>query len=91
MEVFLDDLRDAPPGWQRTYWPAEVIALLALRSAHSVLSRKSDARTGLANAVMAAGTAAATWYLFRTIRQLATGAPSVTAPEKSHGHITADL
>ena len=29
MKVFLDDIREAPPGWQRVYWPAEAIALLA--------------------------------------------------------------
>ena len=28
MKVFLDDERDTPDGWMRTYWPEEVIALL---------------------------------------------------------------
>ncbi|MFM0093398.1 hypothetical protein PQR46_41790 [Paraburkholderia sediminicola] len=28
MKVFLDDLRAAPAGWVRTYWPDEVIRLL---------------------------------------------------------------
>ena len=28
MKNYLDDVRDAPPGWQRAYWPDEVIALL---------------------------------------------------------------
>lgn len=28
MKVFLDDERETPDGWVRTYWPAEVIALL---------------------------------------------------------------
>jgi hypothetical protein len=28
MKVFLDDQRDTPDGWVRTYWPDEVIALL---------------------------------------------------------------
>lgn len=28
MRVFLDDERPTPDGWQRTYWPSEVIALL---------------------------------------------------------------
>lgn len=28
MKVFLDDERDTPEGWVRTYWPDEVIALL---------------------------------------------------------------
>lgn len=28
MKVFLDDERETPPGWVRTYWPSEVIALL---------------------------------------------------------------
>lgn len=28
MKVFLDDLRPAPPGWTRAYWPDEVIGLL---------------------------------------------------------------
>jgi hypothetical protein len=28
MKVFLDDVREAPPGWQRVYWPSEAIALL---------------------------------------------------------------
>ncbi len=29
MRVFLDDARDAPPGWVRTYTPDETIAVLA--------------------------------------------------------------
>jgi hypothetical protein len=29
MKVYLDDVREAPPGWQRVYWPDEAIALLA--------------------------------------------------------------
>ena len=29
MKVYLDDVRDAPPGWQRVYWPDEAITLLA--------------------------------------------------------------
>jgi len=28
MKVFLDDLRPAPEGWNRVYWPDEAIALL---------------------------------------------------------------
>jgi len=28
MRVYLDDERGTPPGWTRTYWPDEVIALL---------------------------------------------------------------
>jgi len=28
MKVFLDDVRPAPAGWVRAYWPDEVIALL---------------------------------------------------------------
>lgn len=28
MKVFLDDTREAPDGWIRTYWPEEVIELL---------------------------------------------------------------
>ncbi|TCG01031.1 hypothetical protein BZM26_09745 [Paraburkholderia strydomiana] len=28
MKVFLDDLRPAPAGWTRAYWPDEAIALL---------------------------------------------------------------
>lgn len=28
MNVFLDDERDTPEGWVRTYWPEEVIKLL---------------------------------------------------------------
>jgi len=28
MKVYLDDLREAPPGWKRVYWPEEAIALL---------------------------------------------------------------
>ena len=27
-KVFLDDVREAPPGWVRACWPAEVIDLL---------------------------------------------------------------
>lgn len=29
MRVWLDDERLAPKGWERCYWPADVIALLA--------------------------------------------------------------
>lgn len=29
MRVYLDDERETPNGWVRTYWPEEVIALLA--------------------------------------------------------------
>ena len=29
MRVYLDDERATPEGWVRTYWPDEVIALLA--------------------------------------------------------------
>lgn len=28
MKVFLDDVREAPEGWVRVYWPDEAIALL---------------------------------------------------------------
>ena len=28
MKVFLDDVREAPPGWRRVLWPEEAIALL---------------------------------------------------------------
>lgn len=28
MKVYLDDLRPAPDGWTRVYWPHEAIALL---------------------------------------------------------------
>ena len=28
MKVYLDDERATPPGWTRTYWPEETIALL---------------------------------------------------------------
>lgn len=28
MKIYLDDERATPSGWQRTYWPDEVIALL---------------------------------------------------------------
>lgn len=28
MRVYLDDERQTPPGWVRTYWPQETIALL---------------------------------------------------------------
>lgn len=28
MKVFLDDVREAPDGWVRAYWPNEVITLL---------------------------------------------------------------
>ncbi len=28
MKVYLDDIRMAPDGWVRTWWPEEVIALL---------------------------------------------------------------
>lgn len=28
MKVYLDDIRIAPDGWVRAYWPEEVIALL---------------------------------------------------------------
>jgi hypothetical protein len=28
VKVFLDDLREAPSGWHRAYWPDEVVSLL---------------------------------------------------------------
>lgn len=28
MKVFLDDVREAPPGWIRVHWPDEAIRLL---------------------------------------------------------------
>ena len=28
IQLWLDDERVAPPGWQRVYWPSEAIALL---------------------------------------------------------------
>lgn len=28
MKVYLDDIREAPAGWQRVFWPDEAIALL---------------------------------------------------------------
>ncbi|AZS51504.1 hypothetical protein DM558_12315 [Entomomonas moraniae] len=28
MKIFLDDMREAPEGWVRAYWPNEVICLL---------------------------------------------------------------
>ena len=28
MKVYLDDVRETPPGWVRAYWPQEVIELL---------------------------------------------------------------
>lgn len=28
MKIFLDDVRSAPPGWIRPYWPDDVIELL---------------------------------------------------------------
>lgn len=28
MKIWLDDVREAPPGWTRAYWPDEVIAYL---------------------------------------------------------------
>lgn len=29
MRVYLDDERETPPGWVRTFWPQDTIALLA--------------------------------------------------------------
>lgn len=29
MRVYLDDERETPPGWARTFWPQDTIALLA--------------------------------------------------------------
>jgi len=29
VKVYLDDVREAPPGWHRVYWPDEAIRLLA--------------------------------------------------------------
>ncbi len=28
MKIFLDDEREAPPGWERVYWPDEAIELI---------------------------------------------------------------
>ena len=30
MKIFLDDLRETPPGWPHCFWPEEVIELLKL-------------------------------------------------------------
>lgn len=29
MKVYLDDVREAPPGWFRAYWPQQVIHLIS--------------------------------------------------------------
>jgi hypothetical protein len=41
MKVYLDDLRPAPAGWVRAYWPDEVIELLQTGSVE-VLSLDHD-------------------------------------------------
>jgi hypothetical protein len=54
VRVWLDDVRDAPPGWVRTYTPEEVVALLRggeveeLSLDHDLgLGRGGRERTGL--------------------------------------------
>jgi hypothetical protein len=32
MKIYLDDLREAPAGWTRTYWPEDTIKLLYTES-----------------------------------------------------------
>jgi hypothetical protein len=36
MKIFLDDLRDTPPGWVRCFWPQEVIELLKTQTVEEV-------------------------------------------------------
>ena len=36
MKVFLDDMREAPQGWRRVYWPQEAIALLMTGSVDEI-------------------------------------------------------
>ena len=85
--------KTANPGWPSLLLaiPAKLsllalffaCALLVLSSAYNALSRKPDARARLANAALAAGTASATWYLFRTIRRLAWSASCARQPTRA--------
>ncbi len=36
MKVFLDDVREAPKGWKRVFWPQDAIALLMTGSVDEI-------------------------------------------------------
>ena len=66
---------------------AAVCGALAYSCASTALSRKADARTRIANAVLATGSAVATWGLYRIIRQLITASSSVPIAHRRTGHL----
>lgn len=93
--------KTANPGWPSLLLtiPAKlsllallfVCALLALSAAYNALSRKPDAHTRLANAALAAGTASAAWFLFRTLRQLAAASTSNSEHSEHQSHVSTVL
>ncbi len=66
---------------------AAACAVLAYGCASTALSRKADARTRIANAVLATGSAAATWGLIRMVRQLITASSSVPVAHRRTFHL----
>ena len=66
---------------------ATFCAALADSCSCAALSRKADARTRAANAVLATGCAAATWGLFRMVRQLITASSSVPLAHRRTFHL----
>ena len=62
-------------------------AALAYGCASTALSGKADTRTRVANAVLAAGSAAATWRFIRLVRQLITASSSVPIVHRRTFHV----
>jgi hypothetical protein len=66
---------------------AVVFAVLALSCASTALSSKADARSRIANAVLATGSTMVTWMLFRVVRQLITASSSVPLAHRRTFHV----
>jgi hypothetical protein len=66
---------------------AAIFAVLAISCVTTALSRKADARTRIANAVLATGSAVATWGLIRMVRQLINASSSVPLAHRQTFHI----
>jgi hypothetical protein len=66
---------------------AAACAVLAYSCASTALSSKADARTRIANAVLATGIVAATWSLIRMVRQLVTASSSVPHVHRCTFHV----
>ncbi len=62
MKVFLDDVREAPEGWVRAYWPDEVISYLKTGRV-SELSLDHD----LGNDLKGTGYTVLVWIEYQTV------------------------